>query len=323
MAEELCKAMLEKRGIRETSCKTYLSALKKIYVATGRKGEPSDYEWLNNYDEVMKAINKEAKLSSKKNKITAVIVALSCGRKKPATEKLIDKYQLDLKKWNDTYFEELKEQKKTRTQSENWLDYPELIKVSNELMDKVKTFKKEPELTKKQFDTLQQLVLLRTHLEFPLRNDFARMPILKKTDYNKLTDEKKKGNFLVISSDGKKQFILNQYKNSKYLGEKKFDIPKELNKIINLWLKHNKSGWYLVKITEKDKPMNENMITKYFMKIFKSRGKRISSSMIRHIIISHMTRNEPTIKERQEKEKAIEDKFLHSSAVNALYRKVD
>ena len=190
-------------------------------------------------------------------------------------------------------------------------------------MEKVKEFKRKEKLSKKEFDTLQKLVVLRTYLQFPLRNDYADMPVIRKIDYNKLKDDEKKANYLVIGADGKKQFILTQYKNSKFLGEKRFDVPKPLNAIINLWLKHNTSGWYLVRIRDITRPMSPNLLTKYLNKIFKSRGKKISSSMIRHIVISHQMQNEPTIKEKQEKEKAIEDKFLHSAKVNDLYRKVD
>ena len=45
--------------------------------------------------------------------------------------------------------------------------------------------------------------------------------------------------------------------------------------------------------------------------------------MMRHIIISHNLKNEPTIKEQTEKKKQTEDKYLHSEKMNQLYRKVD
>ena len=319
--DKLCKLMLDKRGIRESSCCTYISALKKVYAATGADDGLKDWKWLKDYSKVMKAINKQEKLTSKKNKLTAVLVALSVQKKKDSD--LIDRYQKTLAKWNDEYMEELEKQKKTQTQKENWLSYDELVKTSNNLMEKVKEFKSEKKLTTKEFDILQQLLVLRTYLEFPLRNDFADMPVIKKIDYNKLEDDEKKANYLVIGADGKKQFILTQYKNSKFLGEKKFDIPKPLNRIINLWLKFNKSGWFLVQIRSPSKPMNPNLLTKYLNKIFKSHGKKISSSMIRHIVISHQLEGQPTIKEKQQKEKETQDRFLHSGKVHDLYRKVD
>jgi hypothetical protein len=319
--DKLCKLMLDKRGIRESSCRTYISALKKVYAATGADGKIENWKWLKDYSKVMEAIEKQEKLTSKKNKLTAVLVALSVQKKKDT--QLIDRYQKKLAKWNDQYMDELERQKKTKTQRDNWLSYKELVKTSNELMEKVKEFKTEKKLTRKEFDILQQLVVIRTYLEFPLRNDFADMPVIKKIDYNKLSDDQKKHNYLLIGADGKKAFILTQYKNSKFLGEKRFDVPKPLNSIINLWLKHNTSGWFLVQIRTPTKAMNPNLLTKYLNKIFKKYNKKISSSMIRHIVISHQMKDEPTIKEKQQKEIETQDMFLHSGKVHDLYRKID
>ena len=44
--------------------------------------------------------------------------------------------------------------------------------------------------------------------------------------------------------------------------------------------------------------------------------------MIRHIIISHDTKNEPTLKDIDKKEKDIQNKFLHSKNMNQTYRKI-
>ncbi len=127
--DKLCKLMLDKRGIRESSCRTYISALKKVYVATGADGKIENWKWLKDYSKVMEAINKQEKLTSKKNKLTAVLVALSVQKKKDSD--LIDRYQKKLAKWNDQYMDELEKQKKTQTQRDNWLSYKELVKSSN------------------------------------------------------------------------------------------------------------------------------------------------------------------------------------------------
>jgi hypothetical protein len=51
-------------------------------------------------------------------------------------------------------------------------------------------------------------------------------------------------------------------------------------------------------------------------------GKPISSSMLRHIIISYDLRNTPTIKEKEKTEEEIKDKYQHSGSMNQLYRKI-
>ena len=322
----LCKKIMKSRNIKESSCKTYLTALKKINKKIDNSIELKNTKFLKNYDKVMKVINEENKITSKKNKLTAVIVALNSDTDKDT--ELIDKYNNELKKLSDTYTAFLKTQKKTETQEKNWIEYDELIKLINKIMAEVKhreinKNRGNKELSNRDFDILQQYVILRTYIDYPLRNDYADMKILKLKDYKKLDDkEREDNNYLVLLNNNKKQFHINQFKNRKFIGKKILDINPKLNKIINLWLRFNKSGYYLVK-SDRKTPMNPNLITKFLNKIFlKHKSKRISSSMIRHIIISHDLKDQKTIQQKEKENKLIENKFLHSKGINDLYRKI-
>ena len=239
---------------------------------------------------------------------------------------MIDKYGKQLKELGEKYMAFLKQQSKTETQRKNWLSYNELINVVNKIMSEVKhrEITKKTELSNKDFDVLQQLLILRTYVAFPLRNDFADMKILTQKEFKEMTEEAQDGkNYLIIKPNNKKQFHINQFKNSKFIGSKILDVPTKLNRVINLWLKHNDSGYYLVK-SDKTSPMNPNGITKFLNKIFlKYTSKKISTSMIRHIVISHLLKDEPTIADKEIEKKKIEDTFLHSKEINDLYRKVD
>lgn len=325
----LCKQIKESRNIKDASCNTYMSALNKLRkkILDNPTGEMTNTDFLQDFDKVMNAINQEHKITSKKNKLTAVLVALNSDN--PKNEELIDKFGNELKGLSDKYMTFLKTQKKTETQKKNWLEYQDLIRVVNKIMREIKnreiTKKKaEEELTNKEFDILQQYLILRTYLTFPLRNDFADMKVIKNNDFKKLKKEEiENNNYLVLRSGNRKEFHINQFKNKKYIGSKILKVPKELNRVINLWLRHNKSGYYLVK-TDRKTPMNPNSITKFLNKIFlKYTQKKISSSMIRHIVISHMLKDEKTIAEKEEEEKNIENKFFHSSKINQLYRKIE
>ena len=314
------------RNIKASSLNTYLSALKTLK----KKIEPDAQVVLNNtkflqdFDKVMDVINKENKITSKKNKLTAVLVALNSDN--PKNQDLVDKFGKELKDLGEKYLAFLKQQTKTEAQKNNWLDYDELIKVINKIMSEVKfrEITKKKELSNKEFDVLQQLLILRTYIAFPLRNDFADMKILSSKDFKAMDKDKQdENNYLILRSNNKKQFHINQFKNKKFLGSKILDIPTKLNRVINLWLKHNDSGWYLVK-NDRKTPMNPNGITKYLNKIFlKHSKKKISTSMIRHIVISHLLKDEPTLKQKEEEKNKIENTFLHSKEINDLYRKVD
>ena len=272
------------REIKDSSLNTYLSALRKLKHKIDGGEKPTELlnaNFLHDYKNVTKAIKAENKITSKKNKLTAVLVALN-------SETPVN-----------TLFNEVKHRK-------------------------IPSKTKEDKLSNKEFDILQQYLILRTYLAFPIRNDFADMKVMTLKDYKKLSKKiQEDNNYLILLSNNKKQFYINQFKNKDRIGKKTLDVPSKLNRVINLWLKHNDSGWYLVK-NDRETPMNPNGITKYLNKIFlKHTQKKISSSMIRHIVISHITQNDKTIKEKEEKEKEIEDTFLHSGNVNELYRKID
>ena len=190
----------------------------------------------------------------------------------------------------------------------------------NTLLEDIKN---KETLTNKEYDMLQQLVIIRTYIDLPIRNNFSDMKILTLKEYDDLDDDTKDNNNYLVKDKNKKYFKINSFKNKNSLGNKSFEINRSLNTIINIWLKFNKSGYYLTK-SDRKSPMSSNGITKYLNKIFiKEFNKNISTSMLRHIQISHNNRNKPTIKEKEEKEKKIEDKFMHSKGVNELYRKID
>ena len=313
------------RNLKASSIKTYTTSLKKISKILDPKNENlENTNFLKDFKKVMEIVNKEEKITSKKNKLTAIIVALDSDDKKDVD--LINKFNNELTELGNKYLTFLKQQKKTQTQTDNWIDYNELIKIANDIMSDIKhkNINKKDELNKKEFDLLQQMVILRTYIAFPLRNDFSDMKIMLKKDYNKLNDDEKNlANYLIIAPKNKKYFYINQFKNQKFIGNKVLEIQPKLNKVVNLWLKHNKSGWFLVK-SDRKTPMNPNGITKYLNKIFmKHCQKKISTSMIRHIVISNVLKDKPSIIEREEEEKAIEDKFLHNKNMNDLYRKID
>jgi hypothetical protein len=330
MSDNIESRIRKTRTLKESSIKTYISSLKNL----NKKLKPTENfknlnntDFLRDYDEVMKIIDKEEKLTSKKNRLTAVLVALNSDENQSDEHlKLISRYTAILKEYGETYIEFLKTQQKTKTQQENWITYDELIGVVNQIMQNIKHSKinSKTTLTKQEFDLLQQLVILRTYLFFPLRNDFAMMKILKNKDYKELIDfERDNANFLVLKTGNKKEFKINQYKTQKHLGNKSLIVPSKLNRVINLWLKHNTSGWFLVK-SDRNTPMTPNGITKFLNKIFrKYSGKKISTSMLRHIQISHLLRDDPTILENETEERLLENTFLHSKSMNQLYRKLD
>lgn len=316
-------------NISDGSIKTYMSSLRIMRKRLPKAEDTSDASFLLDYEKVMEAVAQDKKINTQKNRLTAIIVALSSQYKD--RDALKEKYTADLKKLNEQYFAYLRTQKKTETQRKNWISYKQVIDIANDLTNSITKLDlgkraRRSKLTKKEFDALQQYTMLRTYLVFPIRNDFADMRVVSKKRWDKIPEGTRGHvNYLILLPDNKKEFHINQFKNRRFIGAKILKVPPKLNRVLNTWLKFNKSGYLFVQLRDKSKPLTPNALTRYMNKIFAPRtgGKKISTSMLRHIIISHMLEGKQTLLEKDEEDKKIKNRFFHSSAVNQLYRKVD
>ena len=327
--DKIRKRIDDARNIKESSLNTYMSCVKKLFRELKEKDEtePKNLDFIKDYDKVIETINSEKSLSSKKIKLTTVLVLLGIDEDKDKAEikELYKKFNTKLQDLNNQYMSFLKEQRKTPAQEKNWVEFDKIIKITNNLMQDIKNreLQDKKELTNQEFRLLQQYVVLRTYLTFPIRNDFADMKVLSLSKYNKLPEEERRDNNFLVINKGKKEFRLNQFKNIKTLGSRVYKIPAKLNRVINLWFKFNTSGYYLVK-KDRVTPLTPNGITKFFNVLFKKyTGKLVSTSLLRHIMISHHLKNEKTLKEIEAEEKKVSDLYMHSKRLNNLYRKID
>ena len=309
----------ESRKLSDVSLKSYLGSLRKIKRLTTKNETLENTDFLKDFDAVMKVIKSEKTLCSRKNKTTAVLVAL--GSDKPKDQNLIDRYMLALNSMMSEYTSFITKQVKTESQKKNWIDYDEVVKVFESIQKDVRHFKinRKKVITLKEKRLLQQLTALHTYLFFPVRCDFSEMKVLDIKEFKKLSeDEQKADNYLVVNKN-KKEFHINQFKNSRYVGSKVFPVPSKLSRTINIWLKHNTSGWFLVQENGK-KPMNSNNLSKFITTIFQERvGKNVGTTLLRHIVVTKELKGEKTILEK----KIIAEKLMHSPAMSQLYRKVD
>ena len=115
---------------------------------------------------------------------------------------------------------------------------------------------------------------------------------------------------------------MNNYKTFKIYGKKIYPIDDKLVKLIKILLFFNKSPYLFLRYN-REKPLSSNDLTKLMNRIFeKYIGKTVGTSLLRHIQISEYKKNDPTIKQIQEVNQKVEDKFLHSSKMNNEYRKI-
>lgn len=307
-----------KPNLKENSIKTYLVSLKKISKCVGEDHSkfPEDPSFLKDTDKVFECIKSEP-ITTRKNRLSAIVVYLK-SFEDDKNLKLIDTYSKKMEEDANIYQKQVEKQELTDKQKKNWItmeEFKDLIETMFDEISKQKLYKKS-ELDNREYSELQNYILLRLYLEYPFRNDFAESKII-----NSKTQDDGKMNYLLVRPNSI-YFLMNQYKTSKKYGKKVYKLDDKLSNLIRLLLKHNKSGYLLTKYNRKD-ALTKNDLSKLFNRIFLKRtGKKISTSLLRHIRITEMTKDEPTIKEQQDKEKNIQDLFQHSSIINAEYRKV-
>ena len=314
-------------NLAENTYRTYLYNLKGICKYMGHNPDNLDsIKFLQNYDKTIKCIEKNTEsLSSIKSKLTAIIVALKS--QKDVDKELVEKYSRYMENVIEKYDKFIEKNEKSIKQQKNWLDYRDLIGVCNKLMieyEKLRKKAKQTELYDNEFKLLQGYIMLRLQLQYPIRNDMANMSVKNSKEYDDIEEkEKMKNNYLVIEKNNHMVLHINNYKTSKTLGPKQYKIPKNINKLLLQWLKINKTGFLFVKPNKRDTPINETDVSRLFIQLFKKYypDKSISTSMIRHILITHDRQNDLTIQQQKLKNEKIENKYLHSSNMNSEYRK--
>ena len=103
--------------------------------------------------------------------------------------------------------------------------------------------------------------------------DYSEMKI---RNYDVKTDNYYKGN----------KFFFNKYKTVKSYGTQSIEVPKQLNDLLKKWIKINERDYMLY--SSNGNKINPPQITRILNKIF---GKKISTSMLRHIYLTDTYKN--------------------------------
>lgn len=280
MSSDFEKKIMENfvnKGLGESSIAFYTRNLKKL---NGDK-KITSFNFLKDVEKTLEKL-KDKKENTQRGYIISIVSALSS---EPKLKALYTKYYDILKKVNTELKDKESKNEKSETQKENWIDWEEVKKIYSEYDTIVKTFEKKKTLTKSEYYTLLEFVVLSLYtLSPPRRNkDYQNMFLVK----GKLPKEEDK-NYLDVK---KGQFIFNDYKTKDTYGSQTVDIPEELQKNIKLYLKHYPNKEIKEKSiilpflvdSEGNQLKNVNSITLLLNKIFK---KKVGSSLLRSIYLS-------------------------------------
>ena len=278
--ENLTKKINDKRDIKNATLKNYLRNINLLAKRITGK-EFKSVAFLNDYGKVKKEL-KNISLSTQKTYLASIIVALDAiGAKDDTT---LNKYKVLLQDTKSVYNEDKNGREKNAKEKGEWVSIKDLEKVLKKLGREVRerNIGKKDELNKADMKLLQKFVVASLYLldNDPRRNVYATMDIIKEGDKT----EKDK-NYLVVKGRNKKSFFIQDQKSKKFKDPQKLPVNKKLNKVLNLWLKYNKSSHLI--LDSRGNKMNRNQLTKYLNNIFSGTGKKISTTMIRKIFLSN------------------------------------
>lgn len=294
---------LRKKGISESSIKTYLQSIKKINKELFNSKKIC-LQYFRDHDSVIEYLDSIPNLSTRKTITVAIIVVLKHSEIPGLPREIYSQYHKKLANLqSDSYLDN----EKTDKEKKNWITGKEIDTVINTLFSLISNSegKLEPTIPKsfkgtpRQFlDKVQQHLVVSLHKKLPLRNDFALVKVISGETI--IADLDKSFNY--INTDTSKLFLCN-YKTFTAYGVKNIEVPESLIFLIKNFqeikkniLEKNDNGFLLVNSTNSE-PMKKNSLTKYINKIF---GKNISTSLLRKVYLSEKY---PVINNFREREK--------------------
>jgi len=267
---------------KESTIKMYTANLMKL----SKLMDTDNFKFLKKSDNVKEEIS-ELHFTTQRNYYNAIIVYLMAVSDNKKEDPLIDEYVELRDTLNKKYEDEQATGVISDKQSKNFVPIEEVNKMINDMGEEIKNkkIKKKEDLTAKDKSLLQSYILFNIYTRLPLRNDLAGMEAINKRSYNKLSEEdKKEKNYLVINKN-KMFMVLNNYKTSAKYKELDIDIPKDLEKLLRLYIRVNGMGVLFKSST--GKPLSRNALSQLLLKETKKRmGKSISTTMLRKIYLS-------------------------------------
>lgn len=276
---ELGKKLRETKNVSESTANAYVRAL---YVLNDKKPFKT-LTFLKKTDKIDEMINKYAESTIKS--IYASIVSVLSLFKDTSTYKKIYQYYHDKMMGKVQEAKSVDTSEKTTTQKDNWIEWSEVQKIEQDLEDAVDDFIKRKVIDATQYDKLLRFLVLSLYTQIqPRRNlDYLDMIVVKEDPQDKVQH-----NYLVLEKTRPSHFIFNRFKTSKKYGSQKIDIPEKLGAVIKTYLKFHplrKQKEYPFLVSHDGTPLTAvNSITRLLNRIF---GKRVGSSMLRHIFLSN------------------------------------
>lgn len=263
------------------SVRTYASILRNLAKQMDLELEgPSTV--LKHYKAILEHL-KETPSRLRKTRLASLVVYVG---KHEGGEKALEAFRNLMTADGKATDAEQMEQKLSEKQKENWMDWEAVMEHYEALKKEIAPLLKLESLDKKQFARVQLFVLLSLMVLIPPRRS------LDWTAFKLREVNKEKDNYLVLVKR-KPTLVFNNYKTASKTGQQKEEVPRELYQILKKWERLNPHQWLLMNYGQSG-GITPTQLTQLLYGYF---GKNISTSMIRHIFLSHKYKAIPALKE--------------------------
>lgn len=281
---QLAKELVEKKGVAESSATAYI---RTLYILNNKVAFKT-LAFLRDTEDILKKVSNYAP-STQKSILAAIVSVLSLVADKP-TYKKVHKvyYEQMMGKVKDGESKETSD--KTEKQKDNWMAWKDITELWTKMRGKLVEFSNKKTITPAEYEHLLQTLVLSLYVNIqPRRNqDYLNMRIVKKWKNDMPTD----CNYFDVAGS---RFIFNKYKTAKKYGTQIIEIPNTseapLMDTLQTYLKFHplwkaskgKEAVPFLVLADGKALTAVNAITRLLNKIF---GKRVGSSMLRHIFLS-------------------------------------
>ena len=252
---------------------------------------------------------EEAKISNGRRKNIYVAMKMwYLGKENPSC---CEKFSTHLKRCCDALANEGEKQIRSKRQNSNWVNYKDLKKFAATMRDEVLAFPKRMIWGKPEYVKATLTFVILFHLKHPVRRDLFTVKY----------GPGEHANYLDLQN---KTIVLSKYKTSDAHGVTTLRLSRPLwtlatRLIAQQKMRDIKTGHLI--LNTYFKPMSSNGFSQWFAREMQkhceaAKGKRIGCTLMRHIVITHLNRNQKTFSEK----KALADKCMHSVKTHETYR---
>lgn len=270
-----------KPHVANSTRKTYSSILRNLFTRMYGLGVDFKPDCFSD----SKAILEELKDAEPKKRKTILSAIIAFNGEKYKSKEISEAMLNDIHEAKNSETKQVKNEK----QEDNWISFEEIENIFEKKYNSVKPLLKRTDIDNTEYFRITELIILAltTGIFFPPRRSLDWVS-LKIKNYD---DEK--DNYIDMK---KKMIVLNNYKTSKYYKMQTIPIPTKLWVILKPYILINNFSDYLLTTRTGDK-LSTPRLTQILNKLFK---KNVSTSMLRHIYLTHKLGHIPKLDELNE-----------------------